>query len=59
MYDTNKNGQMDEHEFKRVLVDLGRRDITDQQVKQMLQENDENGDGFLQWDEFIEVVSVE
>lgn len=46
---------MDENEFKRVLVDLGRRDLNDEQVKQMLIENDENGDGFLQWSEFIEV----
>ena len=55
MYDTNKNGYMSEMEFKNVLIDLGRRDVTDEQVKEMLNEADENKDGVLQWTEFIEV----
>ena len=42
-------------EFKNVLIDLGRRDVTDEQVKEMLNEADENKDGVLQWTEFIEV----
>jgi hypothetical protein len=46
---------MSEKEFKNVLIDLGRRDVTDEQVKEMLNEADENKDGVLQWDEFIEV----
>jgi Ca2+-binding EF-hand superfamily protein len=29
------------------LIDLGRRDVTDQQVKEMLEEADENKDGKL------------
>ena len=55
MYDTDKNGYMSEKEFKNVLIDLGRRDVTDEQVKEMLNEADENKDGVLQWAEFIEV----
>ena len=55
MYDTDRNGYMSEKEFKNVLIDLGRRDVTDEQVKEMLNEADENKDGVLQWSEFIEV----
>jgi Ca2+-binding EF-hand superfamily protein len=46
---------MSEKEFKLVLIDLGRRDVTDEQVKQMLDEADENGDGKLQWGEYVNV----
>jgi Ca2+-binding EF-hand superfamily protein len=30
LYDKDKNGSMDAREFKQVLVDLGKRDVTDQ-----------------------------
>jgi Ca2+-binding EF-hand superfamily protein len=33
IYDTDKNGTMDATEFKQVLKDLGKRDVTDDQVK--------------------------
>ncbi len=59
MYDTDKNGYMSEKEFKNVLIDLGRRDVTDDQVKEMLNEADENKDGVLQWTEFIEVLILQ
>ena len=55
-YDVDKNGSMSEKEFKLVLIDLGRRDVTDQQVKEMLDEADENGDGKLQWGEYVNVM---
>ena len=58
MYDVDRNGYMSEKEFKHVLIDLGRRDVTDEQVKEMLNEADENKDGVLQWDEFIEVFDL-
>jgi Ca2+-binding EF-hand superfamily protein len=58
LYDVDRNGNMSEKEFKNVLIDLGRREVTDEQVKEMLREADENGDGFLQWGEFIEVSRV-
>ena len=34
-YDTNGDGNMDEKEFKNILVDLGERKITDEEVKKM------------------------
>jgi Ca2+-binding EF-hand superfamily protein len=43
LYDGDKNGTMNAQEFKQVLVDLGKRDVTDEQVKTMLSEVDKNG----------------
>lgn len=44
LYDLDKNGSMNSQEFKQVLIDLGKRDITDAQVKEMLAEVDRNSD---------------
>jgi Ca2+-binding EF-hand superfamily protein len=40
----DKNGTMNATEFKQVLLDLGKRDVTDDQVKSMLAEVDKNKD---------------
>jgi len=56
LYDLDKNGTMNAQEFKQVLVDLGKRDVTDDQVKTMLSEVDKNSDSVIQWDEFVEVL---
>jgi hypothetical protein len=55
LYDLDKNGSMNATEFKQVLVDLGKRDVTDDQVKSMLAEVDKNNDSVIQWNEFLEV----
>ncbi len=47
---------MNASEFKRVLVDLGKRDVTDQQVSDMLSQVDKNNDSVIQWNEFLEVI---
>lgn len=47
LYDTDKNGSMNATEFKQVLKDLGKRDITDDQVNQMLSEVDKNNDSTI------------
>jgi len=46
-YDLNKDGVMDENEFKNIMVDLGYRKITDEEVSKMLSEHDNNKDGVL------------
>ena len=46
---------MNAAEFKQVLVDLGKRDVTDQQVSGMLSEVDKNNDSVIQWNEFLEM----
>lgn len=57
IYDTDKNGTMDAREFKQVLVDLGKREVTDAQVKEMLSVVDRNNDNVIQWPEFLEVIT--
>jgi Ca2+-binding EF-hand superfamily protein len=47
LYDADKNGTMNGQEFKQVLIDLGKRDVTDDQVKKMLAEIDKNGDSVI------------
>ena len=58
LYDTDKNGTMDASEFKTVLKDLGKRDVTDDQVKNLLAEVDKNGDSVINWNEFLEVSPI-
>lgn len=49
---------MNATEFKQVLNDLGKRDVTDDQVKAMLAEVDKNNDSVIQWNEFIEMFKA-
>jgi Ca2+-binding EF-hand superfamily protein len=39
-YDTNKDGVMDQGEFKNIMIDLGHRKITDTECKTMLDKFD-------------------
>ena len=57
LYDLDKNGTMNASEFKQVLVDLGKRDVTDQQVTSLMKEVDKNNDSTIDWNEFLEVCS--
>ena len=56
-YDTDKNETMDKKEFKQVCIDLGHRDITDEQVQTMLNEVDLNSDGVICFSEFLLMFS--
>ena len=58
LYDQDKNGTMNATEFKQVLVDLGKRDVTDDQVKSMLAEVDKNKDSVIQWNEFLDMFKT-
>jgi hypothetical protein len=55
-YDTNKDGHMDEQEFKSIMVDMGHRSTTDEQATAMIKENDKNADGVIGWSEFIDMM---
>ena len=55
LYDADKNGTMNSTEFKQVLIDLGKRDVTDEQVGEMLAKVDRNNDNVISWDEFLDV----
>ena len=47
---------MNAEEFSKVLKDLGKRDVTDEQVKEMMAEVDRNNDKVISWSEFIDVT---
>jgi len=47
---------MDMKEFKQVLKDLGKRDVTEDMVNKMMAEHDQNKDSTLSWTEFLEVT---
>jgi Ca2+-binding EF-hand superfamily protein len=49
---------MNADEFKQVLIDLGKRDVTEDQVKDMLASVDRNNDKVIQWEEFLEVIPL-
>jgi hypothetical protein len=55
-YDKNKDGHMDESEFKNIMIDLGHRKITDDEVKKILGDHDENKDGVISWSEFVDMM---
>lgn len=55
-YDKNKDGHMDESELKNIMIDLGHRKITDDEVKKILDSNDSNKDGVISWSEFVEMM---
>lgn len=52
-YDLNKDGKMDEKEFRNILVDMGYRKITDEEVSKIYGEFDLNKDGWISWSEFV------
>ena len=56
IYDLDKNGTMNSTEFKQVLLDLGKRDVTDDMVNEMLSKVDRNNDKVISWDEFLHVT---
>lgn len=58
LYDADKNGTMNAKEFKQVLKDLGKREVSDDQVRSMLAEVDKNNDSVLQWGEFLEMFKA-
>jgi len=52
-YDKNNDGTMDQGEFKQIMIDLGYRKITDEKCKEMLDAQDSNKDGVINWTEFV------
>ena len=55
-YDKNKDGHMDESEFKSIMIDMGHRKTTDADAAAMIKENDQNADGVIAWNEFVDMM---
>ena len=54
-YDSNKDGTIHQTEFKQILADMGRKDISQEQLEEKFKEYDLDGDGVLNWEEFVEM----
>ncbi len=54
-YDSNKDGTIHFDEFKKILHDMGRKDITEEQVTEKFKEFDMNEDGVLDWEEYLQM----
>jgi Ca2+-binding EF-hand superfamily protein len=52
-YDKNHDGTMDAKEFRNIMIDLGYRKTTDEDVQKMLTSHDKNSDGVISWSEFL------
>eukprot|EP00996_Jenningsia_fusiforme_P003924 NODE_4723_length_771_cov_40.364266_g4379_i0.p1 GENE.NODE_4723_length_771_cov_40.364266_g4379_i0~~NODE_4723_length_771_cov_40.364266_g4379_i0.p1 ORF type:complete len:210 (+),score=73.42 NODE_4723_length_771_cov_40.364266_g4379_i0:87-632(+) len=61
LYDTNSDGFISREELKRGLIQYGKVQIGDEEVDDILIEsaNDEDGDGKISFDEFIEFMVIE
>lgn len=56
IYDKNSDNTMDQGEFKQIMIDLGYRKITDEKCAEMLKEQDQNNDGVISWNEFVDMM---
>lgn len=54
-YDNDKNGTLDKTELKTVMVDLGLRDVTEEQTNDLLASIDSNQDNKISFPEFLEL----
>lgn len=55
-YDKNGDGTMDCSEFRNIMIDLGHRKTTDDDVQKMLSQHDKNSDGVISWTEFVDMM---
>jgi len=54
-YDTDNSGSMDKKELKKLLIDLGMREITNEEVEACMKEVDTDADELISWNEFIDM----
>ena len=56
--DANKDGVVTKEELRTLLKGLG-EDVTDDVVDEMIKIADENGDGKIQFDEFVKAATAD
>ena len=56
--DANKDGVVTKDELKQLLKGLG-EEVTDEVVDEMIKIADENGDGKIQFEEFVKAATAE
>ncbi|KAF5310128.1 hypothetical protein D9619_010372 [Psilocybe cf. subviscida] len=55
VFDKDGNGRISAAELRHVMTNLGEK-LTDQEVDEMIREADVNGDGEIQYDEFVKMM---
>ena len=56
MFDTDGNGFINAAELRQVMLNLGEK-LTEEEVEMMIREADNNGDGLVNYEEFISMMA--
>ncbi|CAN1841373.1 Calmodulin-like protein 8 [Linum perenne] len=57
VFDKDQNGYISATELRHVMINLGEK-LTDEEVEQMIKEADLDGDGQVNYDEFVKMMST-
>ena len=56
VFDTDNSGKISAQELKKVMANLG-ENLTDEEIDEMIREADTDGDGEVDYDEFVKMMS--
>jgi hypothetical protein len=56
-YDTSGDGKISAGEFAKILKDMGRSDVSEEQLSQIFKQYDFNQDSFIEFNEFLDMFS--
>ena len=57
MFDKDGNGKISKEELKLVMKNLG-ENLTDEEINEMIREADDDGDGHVDFDEFVKMMQT-
>ncbi|KAJ7954818.1 putative Calmodulin [Quillaja saponaria] len=57
VFDKDQNGYISANELRHVMINLGEK-LTDEEVEQMIKEADLDGDGQVNYDEFVKMMTI-
>ena len=57
MFDSDGNGFINASELRQVMMNLGEK-LSEEEVEMMIKEADTNGDGLVNYDEFISMMNA-
>ncbi|KAL6971691.1 myosin I light chain Cam2 [Sarracenia purpurea var. burkii] len=57
VFDKDQNGYISANELRHVMINLGEK-LTDEEVDQMIREADLDGDGLVNYEEFVQMMTT-
>ena len=57
MFDKNGDGKISKEELKVVMTNLGEK-LTDAEIEEMIHEADDDGDGSVDYEEFVKMMQT-